>query len=422
MGSNASTNMARPTVFRGMGLVLLLLVGAPFVKYGIVNTWGYVGDDFEVFLDAAEAITSGTSPYPIIDPDGDSVVSTQDVFGAYIYPAFFARLLTPLLALDPWHAKLVYLSVCLAVVLGILFPWKQWLKILGGERGFVGIFLPTLIATSLLFGWGPMIQNLRFGQSNLFSFALMCGSWRLIARSVDSRSRGKPFVAGVLFGLAAMVKLTPFLAIPFLAVCLQWVFLAGMAIGGVLGILLSGWDLSKEYFIEVLPAISRLPELEQSIALPTLLNRHLPGSPGTWICGFLYLALLARVFFHRKKIGLEGLVLLGAYLPTVFAGLWYHHYLLALLPLVIWVPREVNRLVDSCREGHRTRALAGTLGLALPLLLGFYYWFGVEKILARSEEFLPFTGLEIFVIGHVFVFLMLLPHRVERDERNRNGN
>ncbi len=400
---------------RSLSLVLVLY---PFIKHGWAETAidRYVGFDFEIFYQAAEDLKADRSPYSEEVFYGQTEPTPTEVAGVYVYPAFFARLLTPLTSLSPFNAKWVFLIVTYGIVLLLLFPSPQSLMAALQRKGpfWISLFIPICF----LFSWGPVIENLRFGQSNLLALALFCAAWKL---SKDSRSGGRETFAGILIGLACMIKLTPFLIVPFLILTSQWRALCGVGLGAFLALVLSGYEETKEFFLDVLPVVSMLEDSPRAIDLGSILDRHLPGAIGTVLLLGMIAALLVWVFPKRRHLPLSSLILLGAFLPTVFTGIWYHHYILALLPLVVLVPEKLQSLHESLRDETRTGTVLQGLILLFSLLLGFYYWPPIRNILESRGGDPFFNGLEIFVMGHAVVFAMLLPRLVEPDERIRTG-
>ena len=396
----------------------LFLVVYPFVKYGWVEPLAdrYVGFDFEIFYRAAEDLTAGNSPYSREVFYSDSPPLPDEVAGVYIYPAFFARILTPLTFLSPFRAKLVFVVLTCACVFWLLIPTFREISI--GIRPGGSFWVPIFIPAAFLFSWGPLIENLRYGQSNLLTLAFFCGAWRVaVDRSRSATSRD--FTVGFLIGLAGLIKLTPLVILPILLVAgYGWVLLG--ACGGILlALLLSGWAATREYFLHILPVVLRLENSPRGIGLSAILDRHSPDPVGREVLMVLFLVLLVWTFKTRPKVPLARCVLLGAYLPTVFAGLWYHHYLLALLPLTVCVPERLAHLGSVCCKKASPLVILQTVLLLLLILPGFYYWLPVRKTLIAMEGVLPFSSSEIFVIGHVIVFLMLLPTMMGKNERSR---
>ncbi|MCA9446295.1 MAG: hypothetical protein KC931_04210, partial [Candidatus Omnitrophica bacterium] len=87
-------------------------------------------------------------------------------------------------------------------------------------------------------------------------------------------------------------------------------------------------------------------------------------------------------------------------------------------PIVILLPRRIASLTESLSRDSLLRPLSLLVMLFLSLLMGFYYWPPVRKILEGGTGEPLFSALEIFVIGHVTVFLILTPQLIGPDERD----
>jgi hypothetical protein len=392
----AASNKEKILVRLAVPVFFGLLVGVPFIKQGFHETWDYVGNDFEIFLEASKDLGAGRSPYP----ENLSVLASEDLpglgWGGYIYPALFARLLLPLTAFPPLLAKRIYLMVCLLLFLALLFPiLSDW------KRRTAGAFL----AGALLLGWGPVIQNFRFAQSNFFALFLIAGAFLLLREDSEPKPDwSRRLAAGALFGLAASLKLTPLLLLPVLALCGAWTLLIGVCGGFLGGLLLSGPASTWEFLTVVLPSLSRLPDHPEALSLPTLLDRAtmawLGKGYGPVLVGFLFLLLLVWVLRHRENLAEKNLLLLGAYLPTVFAGVWYHHYILAVLPLSVYLLGK-DWLPLRRRKGS-------SYLLVLLLLPGFDYWAPVKAAFDRLGEMTGVSLPTLFVLGHGGAFLLWL--------------
>jgi len=252
-----------------LGFGFLLLVGYPFIKSALLGTWDYTGCDFEIFYTAAQDLANGQSPYPGHLSQDKPGSSSSGAWGGYIYPALFARILIPLTGIERLTARHLYLLVCLILYTLLLFPWR---KVKQGRWTHVAWVLVILL------GWGPVIQNFRFAQSNFVPLFLFTLSWKLLSSVATEKERGRRLwmeaSAGILFGIGSTVKLTPLLLLPVLAVTRRWRLSAGILAGMCVGFLLSGPRSDHEFFFRVLPALSHLPKISQSMSLPTLIDRE----------------------------------------------------------------------------------------------------------------------------------------------------
>lgn len=399
---------------RWAAATLLLVLAVFFLRNGLLETWGYVGFDFEIFLEAAQALREDRSPYSEEVFRGEAPPTEDEIAGAYIYPAFFARLLIPITHLPPWPAKLLFILLTGPIVISFLFPWKEWRRFFSASSESAGEDLPLsnlLLATVFLLCWGPLIENLRYGQSNLLILVLFILAWRTLpaGRGGDSESFSRrELLAGALVGMAAMIKLTPLLAIPIFATARRWGFLLGFGIGAAAALAASGWEANRQYFAEILPVVTHLTDSSRSIDLSSVFDQLLPRSPGDAIISFLFLLALVLIHRGRERMESRGPVLIAAFLIPVFTGVWFHHHLSALLPLTVLFLKE--------RRGDWPTWK--TPAVLVALLPGFTYWPPVAWGLTGLEGFLPLSRLELFTLGQALAFFLLLPDMIGRHERD----
>lgn len=400
--------------WRWAAATLLLVLAVFFLRNGLIETWGYVGFDFEIFLEAAQALREGRSPYSEEVFRGEAPPTEDEIAGAYIYPAFFARLLIPLTLLSPWPAKLLFILLTGTIVIVALFPWKDWRRYFSAFSESAGEDLPLLnllLATVFLLSWGPLMENLRYGQSNLLILVLFILAWRTLPEGKNSESgifSGREFLAGALVGAAAMIKLTPLLAIPIFATARRWGLLVGFGVGAAAALAASGWEANRQYFSEILPVVTHLTDSSRSIDLSSVFDQILPRSPGDWMISFLFLLALFLVHRGLERMDSRGPVLIAAFLIPVFTGVWFHHHLSALLPLTVLLLKGW----DCDRPTWKT------IAVLVALLPGFTYWPPVEWGLAGLEGFLPVSRLEWFTLGQALAFFLLLPDMIGRHDRD----
>ncbi|MCG3199329.1 MAG: hypothetical protein GHCLOJNM_03840 [bacterium] len=408
-------------LIRYLGIIVLLLVVPPFLKYGWWETSDYIGGDFEIFHQAARKLSEGKNPYPKRVLETDPLEAIGQAWGNYIYPPLFARLLVPLTSLDPFWAKKVYLLLCLGVLFWLLFPrdgtgYKGRAQLWGGY--------------ALFFGWGPVIQTFRQGQSDFIPLFLTAVAIRLLFRpsasdtevaGPEDRWRNRRHgLAGILIGVGAMIKLTPLLIFPVLIVTGLWTVAAGMVLGAVGALLVSGPFLSWQYFIQVLPTMADFAGMRRCPSVHIVLVRLLDSVPapegweGVWhrvaeLAGVslscaLFAGVLIGFFRNRRTFSAADTLLLACFLPPLFAGEVEHHYALALLPAL----EGVRRLIANCAfpapfgkpvsasSDARTARLLLVL-LLLALLPNFYYWKAVKLPL---QFVLPFDLATLLVLGN----------------------
>jgi uncharacterized membrane protein len=209
-------------------------------------------------------------------------------------------------------------------------------------------------ALVLLLLCDPFRQQVGQGQLNLFLLLLTTGVW------VAERS-GRPWLAGILLGVAAVVKLVPAFLFLYFALRRQGrVLLAGMATVTVLTLLtlaLLGFDTYQSYINDVVPEVAAArsdwqnnslqgiwaklfdPAAHSAHLLP-LWSNPLLARLGAAISCLAVVVLLAWVTWKARTrrecdqaYGL-GLIAMLLVQPTT----WNHIFLLLLLPLaLLWL-------------------------------------------------------------------------------------
>ena len=163
----------------------------------------------------------------------------------YDYPPTLADLLAPLTVFSPSVAFIVWYGLGLVMILSASV-------MLARSLGIESLSQTTLIAVLLIL-FRPTLATFSLGQvSILLLFLLMAG--------VTLYLRGRKNVAGLMFALAAAIKLTPLiLIVPFLA-WRDWKILRATAlwVAAILGALwiINGIGTLNLYFFHVLPAMS----------------------------------------------------------------------------------------------------------------------------------------------------------------------
>ena len=163
----------------------------------------------------------------------------------YLYPPTIADLLVPLTVFSPAVAFIVWDMLNLAMILAASVMLTQMLRIRSpGWAGLVAVFLVC---------FRPTLSCFHFGQvSILLLFLLMAG--------LSFYAHGRKNMAGLMFALAAAIKLTPLIVIiPFVA-WQDWKILRAIAlwIVAIMGALwiVNGSGTLNLYFRLVLPSMS----------------------------------------------------------------------------------------------------------------------------------------------------------------------
>jgi hypothetical protein len=352
---------------RLLAMVLLVLFGVAQVVFWI----GGMGSepprrrfDFSAYYVAAKLISEKPiqSPYlGTIHDDGRIVLSNsgniyprwndpayryQVPFAVpFIYPPLTAILMKRLALLSFSSAYFLWnlltvMAACGAVVLSLN---------LGGRRIEPKLLLILGVG---LFSYYPFQWDLILGQVGCFILFFIVASVWLLRRSGFGLS-------ALSFAMATMIKLTPVLAIPILIFHRRWLWLVAYA-GWLVAILAFsvwqvGWFVQYQFFYKVLPSLSCGSPVCLNTSIPAFVQQLFLGYVPPWYeavsampkyaCGVsravaagVYGLMLMR-FWRRRKDGdlVRDLVLMSLLGISVSPISWWHHYTLAVLPLLyLW--------------------------------------------------------------------------------------
>ena len=402
-------------------VLFLILTGYPFVKFGFVQVWDYVGGDWEIFYRASRNLAAGMSPYSFGERNPDVPEG-----GRYVYPPFFARLLVPLTVLSPLAAKRVYVYSILILYLLLLWPRKR-------EEGAHP--LQRAIGIVFLLGWGPAIDDFRVGQSNFIPFFCFVIAMRLLQAEgrfpVRKFGIDREFSAGAICGIACSIKLTPLILVPVLAVTARWKMAAGILLGFTANSFLWGPRDCLVFFSKVLPSLSGFVWDSRVYCLHTFAVHNLPRvvgngwlSQSTLVCGLVYLCLLFFIHVKRKSFATADLIPIGCYLSVLFGGLWFNHYTLALLPILFVTPQLADAFVRRPTRSPKKRfpldpSFLRSVAFFAVLTPCFTYWGLLSDLFLRvnSRLIVPHS-LQVF-FGNTIAFAIFLNTVMQNGSRNR---
>ena len=354
----------RRLIFRGfeISLVLLTLLLA-LVGFGrILPTLLRVPDsyDFAAYYVAGRTLNVSGNVYDAAqmaqaaNRPGDAVA-----FPRYIYPPFFAALMRPFASFSFATAKTLWFILNA----GLLIAAIALLARMAGMRWWI-----TLIFGGVVMLMPPIYDTFLLGQVNfvlLFLLTLMiCFSTR------SSPNRVTDMLAGVLLGIAAVIKIYPLLLGSVYLLHRRWNVLVGVMIGIgltlVVGVLGSGnTAMTVEYFTVVAPnlsgggpgitdqsiwpVIARLFSVNQyryayltptnlvDLTLNPVVNAPWLGTAITILLALLILGVTARTFIRSRAAGTPldvwfdlsiGITLIMLLFPVVHD----HYFTLLLIP------------------------------------------------------------------------------------------
>ena len=320
-----------PRIRRSIIVVVLTIVLAfrvlQLVAFSGQIQWGY---DFSAYWAAAGHLLNGGSIY---DPAQLVASYSPQQQYLYLYPPFLAVAVTPLAALFPADYRLANLvwAVIGAVVAALV--------VLGvSRREGVGERRDAALVLGAAFAFPPLIGELVMGNVHLLLLGLLGGAWLALR---DERP-GTAAVAGILIGIATLIKIFPGLVI-------VWLLLRGRyrsaawAIGAIVALA-----------IATIPITGVTPWLDYPRVLANLgppVDTRDTLAPIVWLSALIPVGL-ARVVVAVVGLGAVAWAARNRSEPVSFAvavtasiliaPALYHHYLAVLiLPLLLaarWAP------------------------------------------------------------------------------------
>ena len=210
---------------------------------------------------------------------GENVYNEWTKDGSFPYPPFAALVLWPLTQLPPLAAGLTWF--CLKVLMaGAAFHWSIQLATGRGER-----FSRWQVAALLLLASRPILSDLQHGNINILILFL-------VTAGLVAFRDGRDGLAGTMIALAAAIKLTPLLFIPYFAVKRQWRLVAWSVAALVVFMLavpgpIIGWErnwwLIRSWsgaMVEPYVLEGKVETLQTNQSLPGVWMRLVTDSPG----------------------------------------------------------------------------------------------------------------------------------------------
>ncbi|KAA0096058.1 DUF2029 domain-containing protein [Mycolicibacterium sp. P1-18] len=322
------------------------------------------GGDLEVYRHGALQVLHGQPLYAAKLPPG----------GWFTYPPFAAMSFLPLALLNSAAAKALWMLVSFTGLVATIWRcattlgWRPELRLL-----LLSVAL-ALVALDVQAVRGTLWQ----GQVNLILMAIV--TWDL-TRANDSRLRGWSV------GVAAGVKLTAVVFIPYLLVTRQW-RAAAVATGTAALTVALGWLIlpsdSTAYWLHAAFQTDRIGPLAH------VGNYSVGGivatvaSPGQmpiawWLAGVVLISVLALIAAQRAERGGERLLavtiagLLSCAVPPLA---WGHHWVWS-VPLLAWA-------LDRTARARGRERVAWAVGVGATYLLVFM-WF-TAWVFRKAEE------------------------------------
>ncbi len=246
-----------------------------------------------------------------------AILNNQNIYasgtGGYIYPPFFAFLISPLAKLSLPMACGLWQWVNLILLLTVLYFCLRSLTKLFQVQASLWQLL-SVCALALLFSYQELVHEFRWNQTDLLILTgITLGFYWL---------KDKPVLAGLCLGIIANIKYQPLFFLPFLLLRGRWRnslgFCLGLALTTLAPVILLGWELNGLYLITAAKGMAHPPGAAPS---PDLSSAHMPTI--MWVRNITVTNGLLRIFqAHHWP-------LIWTLIPIAFLGL--------ALILVIWV-------------------------------------------------------------------------------------
>jgi len=221
--------------------LLIALIAFECVR-GLAPAWSRVDTDFPNYLTAAKIVADRQDPRRLYDNawfrDQMRAHGMQGEGSFNPFPPPTALVLIPLARLEPLTALRVMTAVnvlcliCAAVLLARILGWSI-----------------VVSATFVLLSGNAIIACLRFGQIYIIvSTVCILGYYAYL--------KGRPWLAGICFGLFAPIKYLPLIYPAYLAVRKEWNVALGAAVT-ILAVALTslavlGWEIHETFLASVL--------------------------------------------------------------------------------------------------------------------------------------------------------------------------
>ena len=292
----------------------------------------------------------------IANPDSPYARVAKDVTKAslnqYLYPPFFALLVSPLthlpfqIAVPVWYF-LTYLFIGLSIFLTVKMFYKNSLT---------AILAAGLIMFLAEFTF-PLQDLLWVG--NVGAIVLF-----FCAAAIYLQKNNRPTLSALFIALAVFVKLTPLIIVPLMIMRRQWKWLAAFAGWSVLLLAINlwhlGWQNHREFVTKIMPAMSngiaehnnrsllsvfqfielrKVPNIidieNGTVALTTYSNILFKMFVGLILLGVLYYSWRVNKTSSKLIAEMYSLLLLSLIVSPVS---WRHGYVLTIVPLIfIWL-------------------------------------------------------------------------------------
>jgi alpha-1,2-mannosyltransferase len=266
----------------------------------------------------------------------------------FTYPPFSAALFWPLSHVSVYAGQTIWNAinwVALTTLIAVSIAAARSRSLVRSDWRTALILL-----TPVSFLFYPLWSDLALGQINIVLVLMIVADL-----TIGVSWRGRPLPQGVLVGIAAAIKLTPLVFIPYLVVSRQWHAAKNATLTFVLctGTM---WAVSPHaswvYFSKDAFDVSRVGNIElvgdQSLRA-AILRAHVSLSPALldFIGAVLLCAgIVVAVAAYRRSSSLLGVLVCAATGLMISPISWVHHYVW-IVPVMTWLFVGVDRPARS---------------------------------------------------------------------------
>ena len=376
---------ARPFVVRGLALLVIAWGSYKLIAPRLHQDDVHWLVDLQVYQGAGVAVTNGHSLYDYTTPFPQLLPFT--------YPPFGGLLAIPLSLLKRHPLGIVWTFLELATLMFVVWKLFRPLLVRAGAHAPI-LYAGLLVAAEFLM---PVRDTFYFGQVNLFLLGLVVTDLTVV--------RGK-WPRGLLIGLAAAIKLTPALFIPYL-----WMTgrrrMAGVAAATFVGAQLLAAAIipsdSYRYWTSTVFEGQRLglnTVVTNQAIRGMLLRFALPAPFGSllWVALAAPVAVIGlrraqRAYADGALLASVGMVGLTTCLVSPVS--WIHHF--------VWALVVIAGLVG---DGRDRRRLWWATGLAVAYTSKAVYW-GQEFVTGNGSYVIGRVVQETYLVLTLFVVLAL---------------
>ncbi|MFN6043379.1 MAG: glycosyltransferase family 87 protein, partial [Phycisphaerae bacterium] len=279
-------------VVMGFACFCAVYYGALFVR-GKYQDWHHL-------YHAMQAVMQGTNPY-------------EAGIKCYLYPPMFAVVFSPLGLLSEGVSGFVFACVSAALlVLALVWISRETCRLLGLELDPWRVW--AVAATGLLFNVDKLRAVIYSGQSDHVILALLAGAFITV--------RKRPFVAGVLLGLSAVIKFQTVAFLAYFVVRRRWRecvgMITGIAAGLLAGVPVFGWTTNWQYVATSFRGVATLVGKAQAgVDAP-------PVNPLTWWASVSIPSAVARMTGYPANTALLAAIVAACAAGCVAVVAWLY--------------------------------------------------------------------------------------------------